>query len=423
MKNAVEFLRERECIDAVTSEELAEHVDKPVSVYIGFDPTADSLHLGHLVGVVTLCHFIKRGHTAYFILGGATAKVGDPSGKKTERPLLSQDTIETNARAITEQLKKCLEGEDQSRARFLNNASWWDSFSFLSVLRDIGKHFRMGPMLGKDSVRTRLQSEEGLSFTEFSYQVLQGYDFHHLAKEEGVSLQMGGSDQWGNITAGIELHRKLTGKSLFGLTYPLLTKSDGTKFGKTEEGTVWLDASKTSPFHFYQYLVRVADEDVLCLLKRLTFLPIQEIKELEIEMLGGSMEPFKAQKILAKEVTQFVHGKKGMEVALKVTQLLSPGSKTELDGELLKEVKNYIPVQTFARHAVVGFSYVDLSVKAGLYKSKGETQRAIKAKGAYLNNNRVDESSYLISDLDIIDHRYLLLGAGKKKKLLIELEE
>lgn len=421
MENLVTFLEERGFIDAVTSEQLAEHVKSSIGVYIGFDPTSDSLHLGHLVGIVALCHCLKRGHTAHFLIGGATAKVGDPSGKKAERPLLSHEEIEYNVSAITAQFKQCLHGTDQSKAKFLNNSSWWSKLSFLKVLRDIGKHFRMGPMLGKDSVRTRLQSEEGLSFTEFSYQLLQGYDFHYLAEHEGVSLQMGGSDQWGNITAGIELHRKLTGKTLYGLTYPLLTKSDGSKFGKTEEGAVWLDSSKTLPFHFYQYLVRVSDSDVIGLLKMLTFLEMGEISELEKELASGSAEPFKAQKVLAREVTRFVHGQEGLDIALKVTELLAPGSKTALDGKLLKEVKNYLPVQTFSKEEVVDSSFVELAVKAGLYKSKGETVRAIKAKGAYLNNIRVEQTDHVIKAVDVVDESYLLLGAGKKKKLLVEL--
>lgn len=422
MENVAQFLKERGFIDQVTSDELFEHVEKPVSVYIGFDPTGESLHLGHLIGVVALTHFIKRGHTAYFLLGGATAKVGDPSGKKTERPLLSSKEIDHNVASITKQFEACLAGTEKERAHFCNNSDWFSQFSLLDFLRDVGKHFRMGPMLGKDSVRTRLESEEGLSFTEFSYQALQGYDFHYLATHKGVSVQMGGSDQWGNITAGTQLHRKLTGKALYGLTYPLLTKSDGSKFGKTEEGAIWLDKEKTSPFHFYQYLVRVADSDVINLLRMLTFVPTNEIETLNAQMEQGKLPPFTAQKLLAKEVTQFVHGSQGLEIALKVTDLLAPGSKTVLDGALLQEVKNYLPVQVFAYDEIVGASYVELSVKAGLYKSKSEAMRAINNKGAYLNNSRVEEGDYALEANVVIDGKYLLLGAGKKKKLLVELE-
>ena len=250
----------------MTSEELKGHVQKPVRVYIGFDPTADSLHLGNLVGVMALAWFAKFGHAVYPILGGATGRIGDPSGKSTERPLLDEATLEANIAHLGAFFQKVLPG-----ARVLNNQDWLGSFSLIDFLRDVGKHFRIGPMLGKEMVRTRLQSEEGMSFTEFSYQLLQGYDFYHLQKTHGVSVQMGGSDQWGNITAGIDFNRKLGGAPIYGVTFPLLTRSDGKKFGKSEEGAIWLSPEKLSPYHFYQYLVRVPDADVICLLKMLSF--------------------------------------------------------------------------------------------------------------------------------------------------------
>lgn len=310
-KNVIKILQERGFIDQMTSEELALHVEKPISAYIGFDPTADSLHLGNLVGIIALAWFQKYGHTPVAILGGATGLIGDPAGKSVERPLLDEKTLRYNVGRLEAFFQKILPS-----SKVLNNYTWLGNMTLVEMLRDIGKHFRMGPMLAKESVRTRIQSEEGMSFTEFSYQVLQGYDFYYLHEHHKVTLQMGGSDQWGNITAGIELNRKLGGSSIYGLTFPLIVRSDGKKFGKSEEGAIWLEADRLSPYHLYQYLFRVPDVDVIRLLKMLTFLDMDVIAKIEEEM---SKVPNSAQKILAAEVVRFVHGEEGLKSALSAT--------------------------------------------------------------------------------------------------------
>lgn len=326
--------------------------------------------------------------------------------------------MESNVAAIRNQFERCLKSPI-----VLNNDDWLGKFSLIDFLRDVGKHFRVGPMLGKDSVRSRIQSEEGISFTEFTYQVLQGYDFYHLSQEEGITLQMGGSDQWGNITAGMELSRKLNGKPLFGMTFPLLTRSDGAKFGKSEGGAIWLDPQKTSPYQFYQYLVRVADADVTRMMRMITFMDLKEIEEFEKAFASGDFTPNAAQKRLAEGVTRFVHGDKGVEIALRVTEAAAPGSKATLDPEVLREIAKDMPTATLAMGDVVEKSYAEVATKAGLLNSKGEAVRLIKNGGAYLNNEKVDDQSFVIENKHVIGGEYLLFGSGKKKKILIKIEK
>ncbi|NGX44205.1 MAG: Tyrosine--tRNA ligase, partial [Candidatus Anoxychlamydiales bacterium] len=270
MTNVIEVLQKRNFIDQLSDKQLKEIVNKPISCYVGFDPTADSLHIGHLVGVMALSWLKKHGHKAYALIGGATGRIGDPAGKSLERPFLDDKIILKNISSIRTFLEKVL-GKD---IQVVNNNNWFEKIKFTDFLRDIGKYFRIGPMLAKESVKLRMESQEGMSFTEFSYQILQSYDFYHLYKHSNITLQIGGSDQWGNITAGIELIRKLTHKTVYGMTFPLLTRADGKKFGKTESGAVWLDEKKLSYFDFYQYLIRVLDTDVIKLLKMLTFLSL-----------------------------------------------------------------------------------------------------------------------------------------------------
>lgn len=417
MKNVIDTLVERGFIDQMTHEELRNRVNQPIKAYVGFDPTADSLHLGNLVGIMGLAWFQKFGHTPFAILGGATGLIGDPSGKSAERNLLDQTTLAHNVKCLESFFKKILHFPNGPRPVILNNNDWLGAFSLVDFLRDVGKHFRIGPMMAKEMVRTRLQSDEGMSFTEFSYQILQGYDFCHLCREHGVTLQMGGSDQWGNITAGTELNRKLGGETLFGLTFPLLTRSDGKKFGKSEEGAIWLSSEKLSPYQFYQYLVRVADADVIKLLKMLTFLDLEEIREIE----AGMSVPNSAQKRLAEEVTRFVHGEEGLQAALKVTEGMAPGSEACLSGAVLKELAADMPNADLSLDEVVGQKYVDIGVKVGLLASKSEGTKLIKNGGAYLNNERVADPALTISSTDLIDDAYLLMSIGKKKRLLIKI--
>lgn len=415
MKNIVEVLQERGLIEDMTSHELKEIVLKPIKVYAGFDPTSDSLHIGNMVGIMTLAHFERCGHKPIAIVGGATGMIGDPSGKAQERTLLDAKTIENNLKGIEKSLRCIL-----TKATTLNNYDWFVQFGFIDFLRDIGKHFRLGAMLAKESVKTRLNSEEGLSYTEFSYQMLQAYDFLHLYDSHGVILQIGGSDQWGNITAGTELVRKMRGASVHGLTFPLITRSDGKKFGKTEEGAIWLNPDKLAPYDFYQYLFRIPDADVINLMKKLTFMEMQEIKEIEMQMQASSYAANTAQKILAEEVTLIVHGKEGLEAAQKITAAFNPGSKTSLDEKTLLALSEETLHATFKQDEVVGSKLIDLLLKANLVASKAEGRRLIANGGIYLNNDKITDESYVLLEKDLIEKHFLLIGVGKKKKMVIK---
>ncbi len=421
MSTVIDCLKARNLLDAITSEELCERVKKPMSLYLGFDPTADSLHLGHWMGIVVMAWFQRYGHAPVVILGGATGRIGDPSGKSIERPLLSENEIASNVSSLRKQFEKALDfNAGPASARIIDNYEWLGKFTLLEFLRDVGKHFRVGTMLAKESVRARLQSEEGISFTEFSYQMLQAYDFFHLNKHFGVELQLGGSDQWGNITAGLDLVRKLESKTAFGLTFPLLTRSDGKKFGKSEGGAVWLDPEKFSPYQFYQYLIGIPDADVIKMLKMLTFLDLNEIAVLEKSMERSDYVPNTAQRKLADELTTLIHGPEGLERALKATKGAAPGAETVLDVEVLKELAAEIPHLPLSRNSVVGAKVVDLFVQAGLCPSKSEAHRLIQSGGAYLNNKKVEDPHARLAEGDLIGGVYVLLAAGKKKKGLIE---
>ncbi len=423
MSNIIDCLASRGLLEDITSEDLRARVKTPIRLYLGFDPTADSLHLGHWLGIVILKWFQSYGHEPIVILGGATGRIGDPSGKSLERPLLSGQEIVKNVDALRKQFESLLEvGKGLSVAKILDNYEWFGGFFLLDFLRDIGKHFRVGTMLAKESVKARIQSEEGISFTEFSYQIIQAYDFYHLNKHYGVELQLGGSDQWGNITAGLDLIRKLEGKSAFGLTFPLLTRSDGKKFGKSEGGAIWLDPEKFSPYQFYQYLIGIPDTDVIKLMKMITFMDLKEIEQIEQSMGKTDYIPNTAQKRLAEELTCLIHGKEGLERALKVTKGAAPGAETVLDIEVLKEIAAEIPTLRLSLSALEGTKLVDLFVQTGLTPSKGETSRLIQSGGAYLNNCKIEDAQARVSKTDLIGGRFLLLGVGKKKKGLIEID-
>ncbi|NGX34209.1 MAG: Tyrosine--tRNA ligase [Candidatus Anoxychlamydiales bacterium] len=419
MTNVIEVLQQRNFIDQLSDEKLKEIVKNPISCYVGFDPTADSLHIGHLVGVMALFWLNKYGHRAYALIGGATGKIGDPSGKSIERPFLDDKIILKNISSIKSFLEKVL-GKD---IEVVNNNDWFEKIKFTDFLRDIGKYFRIGPMLAKESVKLRLESQEGMSFTEFSYQVLQSYDYYHLFKHLNITLQIGGSDQWGNITAGIELIRKLTHKTVYGMTFPLLTRSDGKKFGKTESGAVWLDEKKLSYFDFYQYLIRVPDTDVIKLLKMLTFLSLEDINDIEKQMSTSSYKPNSAQKILATEVTKFIHGSEGLKIAQNVTEAASPGSDSTLDYDTLKQISKDMPNIKLSPPDIIGKKYSDIACLIGLTSSKSEAVRLVKNNGAYLNNKKVLDPSSIISEKDLIKSTFLLFGAGKKKRILVTIEK
>uniref|UniRef100_A0A7S2ZVR3 Tyrosine--tRNA ligase n=1 Tax=Rhodosorus marinus TaxID=101924 RepID=A0A7S2ZVR3_9RHOD len=319
-ENIVDVLRARGLVDAVTHEEIRESCENPVKVYCGFDPTADSLHLGNYIALVTLRWFQLCGHQPVALVGGATGKVGDPSGKSAERPIMSDETIDENLAGISKNIGQVLKPIDGADATtdpvIMNNIDWVGKLSFLDFLREVGIFARVGTMLSKDSVKLRMDSDEGMSFTEFTYQLLQAYDFMYLNERHGVRIQIGGSDQWGNITAGTELARKVNGVSLFGITFPLLTRSDGKKFGKSEGGAIWLSPEKLSPYQLYQYLVKIPDDDVCTFMRRLTFMDLKEIDQIEKSMAEEGYKANTAQKILGEEVTRILHGEEGVKSAL-----------------------------------------------------------------------------------------------------------
>ena len=423
MSNVIQCLKERGLIEAITNEELLERVEQPIKLYCGFDPSADSLHVGNLVGIIILRWFQKFGHIPYVILGGATGRIGDPSGKSVERPLLDQDSIHNNIQRIRKHFESILDfSAPSTHPVLLNNDQWFSQFTLIDFLRDIGKHFRVGPMLAKESVRARIQSEEGISFTEFSYQLLQAYDFYHLHTHQSVDLQIGGSDQWGNITAGIDLNRKLGKAGIYGLTFPLLTRSDGKKFGKSEQGAIWLSADRCSPYQFYQYFVRMSDADVIKMMRMLTFMDLTEIADYEAMMVKANYIPNTTQRKLAEELTKIVHGEEGLATALKVTEGAAPGTETILDPETLREIAKDMPSTSLPFDQVIGQKYVDILVKIGLVSSKGEAVRLIQNAGAYLNNQRVVDPQLYLSEKSLIGGEFLLFGAGKKKKMILSVK-
>jgi len=428
LRNVIEILEERGLVESITSDALRDACSSPVKVYCGFDPTAESLHLGNLLGIIVLSWFHRCGHRAVALIGGATARVGDPSGKSLERPELDAESLEKNTVGISNTIERILGpgqnpnlGSDFS-VEILNNYDWWKDISLLDFLKKVGKFARVGSMISKESVRKRLESEEGMSFTEFTYQLLQGYDFLHLFQNEGVSVQIGGSDQWGNITVGTELIRKILHvKDAYGLTFPLLLKSDGTKFGKSEDGAIWLSPTFLSPYKFYQYFFSIPDADVIRFLRILTFLDIEEIAALEREMGEPDYVPNTAQQRLAKEVTRFVHGEDGLAEALQATEALKPGSETKLDWKTIEGIAEDLPSCSLPYEDVLNLSLVDLSVSSGLFESKSAARRLLKQGGLYLNNSRVDNEGKRIEAADIVDGKVLLLSAGKKNKVLVRI--
>lgn len=423
MQNVIDVLKERGFIDAMTSEELRDMVNKPLKLYCGFDPSSDSLHIGNMVAIMGLAWFQRCGHTPVVIVGGATGMIGDPSGKSSERQLLDAETIRRNLQGIRRNIETVLSANRSSITPIiLNNYDWFEKFSFIEFLRDVGKYFRLGVMLSKDSVKNRLTSEEGMSFTEFSYQVLQGYDFLYLYQNYGVTLQIGGSDQWGNIIAGTELIKKVTGQTTYGLTLPLLVRSDGQKFGKTEKGAVWLSSEKLSPYEFYQYLFRVADADVIALMRLLTFMEMSEIRHYESMMKKSDYVANTAQKRLAEEVTRIVHGEEGLQTALRVTAGAAPGTETILDAQLLETLARDMPSYNLNATEVVDAKLIDLLVLTGLQPSKGEARRLIRNGGVYMNNEQVKDENQTVAIQHLIDGRLILLAVGKKNKALVNVK-
>jgi tyrosyl-tRNA synthetase len=397
-----------------------------VSAYIGFDPTADSLHIGNMVPIMLLTLFQKAGHKPVVLVGGATGRVGDPSGKSAERQLLDTDAIQHNLDGQKAQLMRFLDFENgENKAVVVNNYDWFKEWSFLDFIRDIGKHITVSYMLSKDSVKNRLESG-GLSFTEFTYQLVQGYDFLHLYREMGVKLQMGGSDQWGNITTGTELIRKTIQGDAFALTAPLVTKSDGTKFGKSEGGNVWLDAAKTPVFAFYQFWLNIGDADALKFIKIYSLKTRSEIEQL-ISAHEGQEYARNLQKALAEEMTIRVHGEPALIQAQKATQVFF-GNGTEEDLRALNEDTLAASLEGMDRFVIpketvkAGLTLIDLlAAETAVFPSKGEARKMVQANGFSMNKIKVSDPAYQVSDLDVLHNRFIIAQKGKKNYFVIEL--
>ena len=403
-----------------TEEQLAREM---TTGYIGFDPTADSLHIGSLVPILLLVHLQKAGHKPVALVGGATGMVGDPSGKSEERNLLDEQTLKLNLQAVRKQLEKYLDF-DQAKANaaeMVNNFDWFREMLFLDFIRDIGKHITVNYMMAKDSVKKRIEGTTGMSFTEFSYQLVQGYDFYWLYKNMDCKLQMGGSDQWGNITTGAELIRRKIGGEAFAFTCPLLTKADGGKFGKTEKGNIWLDPLKTTPFHFYQFWLNATDEDAEKWIRIFTFLPRNEIELLEKEHQKNPSFRL-LQKTLARELTVFIHGQEEFEQALKTTEKLfnpslDPGSMSESDLFGLEGIVR----TTFSVVALQqGIDLVQFLAESGIMPSKGEARKMVLNGGISINRKKIDDIQYSVGTELLLHGKYILVQKGRKNYYLVE---
>lgn len=430
MKNFIEEVTWRGMLHDVmpgTEEHLMEQMRV---AYVGIDPTADSLHIGHLVGVMLLKHFQLSGHKPLALVGGATGMIGDPSGKSNERNLLDEATLRHNQEAIKGQLSRFLDFTSNSAnaAELVNNYDWMKNFSFLDFIRDVGKHITVNYMMAKDSVKKRLSSEaaEGMSFTEFTYQLVQGYDFLHLYREKNCTLQMGGSDQWGNITTGTELVRRIASGKAYALTCPLITKADGTKFGKSEGGNIWLDSVRTSPYKFYQYWLNTSDVDAEKYIKIFTFLSKEEIEVLT-EKHKEAPHLRLLQKRLAEETTVMVHSAEDLENAIKASNILFGNSTSddlkELNEATFLDVFDGVPQAEISRNEIeAGINIVDvLNEKTGFLKSNGEARRALTANSISVNREKVTEE-FVLSSKDLINNQFVLLQSGKKNYFVIRVK-
>lgn len=392
----------------------------PQTVYIGFDPTASSLHVGSMMQLMMLRRFQKAGHRPVALVGGATGMIGDPSGKSEERNLLSPEQLQANVDGVASQMRRFLDFEGEGAALLLNNFQWMQNYSYLDFLREVGKSFPVGAMLGKESVRARLESESGLSYTEFSYMLLQAFDFVQLCKTHGCRIQAGGSDQWGNITAGIDLARRMLGEQVFGITAPLLTTSDGRKMGKTESGAVWLDADRTSPYQFYQYWRNVEDADVMRCIAYLTEVEREEYQELA-DATENDPGRRVAQNRLAEWMTEFVHGAEGLSAATRASKILFGGEVGAQTDESLGEIFADVPSSEVQRAALEGDGYwvVEALQAAGLVGSGGEARRAIKDGGVYLNNQRLTDDQYRLTTADLASETVMIFRKGKRNYSLL----
>lgn len=422
--NFIEELRWRGMIHDITPGTEEQLKKEMTAAYVGIDPTADSLHIGHLVSVMMLKHFQLAGHKPIALIGGATGMIGDPSGKSEERNLLSEDVLRHNENCIKTQLLKFLDFEKgNNKAEMVNNYDWMKAFDFLKFMREVGKHITVNYMMAKDSVKKRLESANGISFTEFSYQLVQGYDFLHLYENKNCKLQMGGSDQWGNILTGTELIRRKTGGEAYALTCPLITKADGGKFGKTEEGNVWLDARLTSPYKFYQFWLNCSDEDAVKYIKIFTLLTKEEIESLIREHEAAPHLRI-VQKALAKDVTIRVHSEKDFNAAVDASEILFGKGTNEslknLDEEMLLIVFEGVPQSEIKKSELpAGIPVIEfLSEKTNIMSSKSDARRMLKEGSVSINKSRIDDT-YLVGEKDLLNEKYILVQKGKKNYYLV----
>ena len=418
-------LKERGLVYQETSEKLPEILEKPMTFYCGYDPTADSLQIGSLLPLITMRRLQLKGHKPIMVLGGATGMIGDPSGKSKERVLLTEEVIAHNAQGIQKNAERVIDFSGDNAAVLMNNMDWMGPYSYVNFLRDVGKHFSINYMLGKDSVRTRIENrDQGISYTEFSYMILQSYDFYILNQKENCVLQLGASDQSGNITAGVELHRRMQGddqnkETAYGFTFPLVTKADGTKFGKTEGGNIWLNPEKTSPYHFYQFFLRLPDNEVTKLLRFFSLKPMDEIKALE-ERFKAEPHKREAQMALAEEFTILIHGEDEFKRVSHASQVLFSGNLSELDEKTLKEVFSEAPSVQISKTEMSSKTLVDILVESKLCQSKGAARKDIKAGAVYLNNQRFEGEDLPGADLPLLYDSLLVLRRGKKNYCLAQ---
>ena len=420
----IEELEWRDLISDCTDREgLQERLAKgPITLYCGFDPTADSLHVGSLVPLLALRRFQLCGHHPIAVAGGATGSIGDPSGKTAERQLLTHELLKANIEGVKVQLGSFMEFEGvENAAQLVDNADWTAPLSFLDVLRDIGKHFKVNAMVSKESVRARMEDRDvGISYTEFSYMILQALDFHHLCETQDCELQIGGSDQWGNITAGIDLIHRKQNRQAYGLTLPLITNADGTKFGKTESGAVWLDVNRTSIYQFYQFWVRVDDRDVVRYLMYFTFLSRDEVEELASQ---HEAEPHAriAHKALAREVTALVHGEEAVTEAIRASEILFGGELEGITEATFREVAGEVPTCELStdRFGGEGLWLPELLHEAGLAQSRGQARKDLKGGGVYVNGKRIDDEQHKLTSSDLMFGKYVLLRRGKRNYAVV----
>ncbi len=402
-----------------------EQLDKEMTTgYIGFDPTADSLHIGSLVPILLLVHFQRAGHKPIALVGGATGMVGDPSGKSEERNLLNEETLNRNITGVKAQLERFLQFDSNlpNAAELVNNYDWFKEISFIDFLRDTGKHITVNYMMAKDSVKKRIEGETGISYTEFAYQLMQGYDFYWLYQHKNCKLQMGGSDQWGNMTTGTELIRRKCAGEAFVFTNPLITKADGGKFGKTESGNVWLDASKTTPYQFYQFWLNASDADAAKWIKIFTFLPKDEIESLAAAHNQSPGDRI-IQKKLAEEVTRFIHGEAELQKAIETTQKLFSTQQQpieSLSADDLEGMEGVIKVEVPLAQIKEGIDVVSLLANSGIFPSKGEARKTIQGGGVSINRKKVDSPTLSLSPSDLLHDHYLLVQKGKKHYYLVK---